>query len=377
MPEPCKLDYVSFQQAIYPYCSDLSGIREYVREKVGLLDVMTQEFFDKYILLAAGLDEADVGIHLEGDIRKSGGVSDSMLSRYRTGKSMKAGIVKAYLKKGTEERTKAHFEKYLLPTIVQNGEVGILYAIWQIIKNDDSIPQVYKDDFGSLNSIETLAGFLARVFVFVMTRDKDPKVALAIEDDNEKKIHPMVRQVVRDIVIRGESDMLIPVLDLLWLCRNPDTEEYERIGMRQCDRDAFLDATKELAPKLNKKYRKKYETLVAGRFVDELANLQHFQAEGVKELYEKYGIDNNQIKTISIGDNPGIISIAIGKGLTMNTWSNNPWVADIIIQGIENNEKDVDEEKAKEDRSDIQDQTDQRFSETIKLKRLLSSLRKF
>lgn len=314
MSDSTELNYASFQNAIYPYCSDLSGIREYARKKVGLLDEMTKDFFDKYILLAAGLDETDVGIHLEGNVRKSGGVSESMLSRYRNGKKMKPGIVKAYLKKGTEERTKAHFEKYLLPTIGLNGEIGILYFLGQIIKKDDSIPQVYKDDFGSLNAVETLAAFLARVFVFALTRDKDPKVAFAAENDKENKLHPMVEQVIRDITIRGESDMFLPVLDLLHLCLSDDTEEYEQIGMREHDRIAFLDKTKNLIDTLDEDHREKYHHLMMKQFTLELGRYYTIRDRGYDELLKKYEIRKDQVASVSVGENPGLTLFEIPYG---------------------------------------------------------------
>ena len=334
MSDSTELNYASFQNAVYPYCSDLSGIREYARKKVGLLDEMTKDFFDKYILLAAGLDETDVGIHLEGNVRKSGGVSESMLSRYRNGKEMKPGIVKAYLKKGTEERTKAHFEKYLLPTIGLNGEIGILYSLGQIIKNDDSIPQVYKEDFESLNAVETLAGFLARVFVFVITRSKDPKVALATEEDKENKLHPMVEQVIRDITIRGESDMLIPVLDLLELCLSDDTEEYERIGMREHDRIAFLDKTKNLIDTLDKEHRVKYHELMMMQFTIEMSRYLALRERGYDELLEKYGMRKDQTCSISVGENPGFVAAELSGGVHIQYDNSQPSHAGLVSQKI-------------------------------------------
>ena len=50
-----ELNYASFQHAVYPYCSDLSGIREYVEKTIGPLDDMSQDFLTStyYWLLAS------------------------------------------------------------------------------------------------------------------------------------------------------------------------------------------------------------------------------------------------------------------------------------------------------------------------------------
>lgn len=106
-----ELNYSSFEQAVYPYCADISRIDEYTRRKVGLLDSMTKDFFDMYILLAAGLSEDEVERLLEGGKRKSGGVTPDMLSRYRNGSKTNKGIWSAYLRKDAVSRTQEHFSK--------------------------------------------------------------------------------------------------------------------------------------------------------------------------------------------------------------------------------------------------------------------------
>ena len=165
-----------------------------------------------------------------------------------------------------------------------------------------------------MNSVGTLAAFLARVFVFAITRDKDPKVALATENDKEKKLHPMVEQVIRDITIRGESDMFIPVLDLLELCLSDDTEEYEQIGMREHDRVAFLDKTKNLIDTLDKEHREKYHHLMMMQFTIELGRYHELQERGYDKLLEKYGIKKDQVASVSVGENPGLTLAEIPYG---------------------------------------------------------------
>ena len=64
-----ELNYSSFEQAVYPYCSDVSQIGGYIKQKIGILDEMSRDFFDEYILLAAGLTDASVARMLEGGLK--------------------------------------------------------------------------------------------------------------------------------------------------------------------------------------------------------------------------------------------------------------------------------------------------------------------
>lgn len=315
-----ELSYSTFEKAIYPYCVDVSGIQEKIIDRFSAIsepvEIMTMDFFDKYILLAAGLDDADVDRLLEGIVRDTGGVTSAMLSRYRNGKSVNAGIVKAYLKADTIERVKTHFSEYLVPTLVKGGELNVLYDLWQIIKADDSIPQVYKDEFEVLNTKETMTEFLAEGFVFSLTRYKNPRILKAItEDEKRVKIHPMVQQVIRDVAIRGKSDMFIPVLDLLYLCISDDTEEYEQIGLRFPDRKAFVEATEPLRSTLDEEHLFKYSRLVTTCYLHDMNEYMRMRDEGFDELLKKYGFTHDQVSTLEIRDNPtGIIEIGISSG---------------------------------------------------------------
>lgn len=293
MPEFSKLDYASFQQAVYPYCSDLSGIREYVREKVGLLEEMTKDFFDKYILLAAGLDETDVGVHLEGDVRKSGGVSESMLSRYRNGKEMKPGIVKAYLKKGAEERTKAHFEKYLLPTIIRNGEIGILYNVWQIIKNDLSIPQAYKDDFEALYAVETLAEYLAHVFVFSITRSESERIReiIDIEKNGFTAPHETVK-LIRNVQIRDDiAPLLERCKEIARMLKDDSLEEDKKTNLRNEASVIWHETHKYInQDELSKVDQAAYEAIEFASYTLEYCDIIYMQNK--KDLFDRvYRLD--------------------------------------------------------------------------------------
>lgn len=204
-----RLDYSAFEQAVYPYCGDISRIGDYIKRKVGLLNFMTMEFFDEYILLAAGLSDDDVSRLLEGGARNSGGVSEVMLSKYRNRKASPQNIKKAYLQKEAIHRTQKHFEKYLLPTITRGGEYGILYDVWRLILQDESIPKVYKEDFEYFYSIEPLSAFLANVFVFAMTRSISVNVeAIEKHEKGRPSIHPDTAKAIRDVQIRGDLSSL-------------------------------------------------------------------------------------------------------------------------------------------------------------------------
>lgn len=227
-----ELNYSSFEQAVYPYCSDVSQIGGYIKQKIGILDEMSRDFFDEYILLAAGLTDASVARMLEGGLKANGGLTGSMLSRYRTGKDSNKGIKKAYLLKGAISRTKKHFEKYLLPTIIDGGEYGILYDVWQIILHDESMPRTYKADFEYLYDTRSLAAFLANVFVFAMTRDMSVSIK-AIE--THEKLQPQVShetaRIIRDVQIRGDlSDFFKKIKKINGLLeKNVDSEISESI----------------------------------------------------------------------------------------------------------------------------------------------------
>lgn len=126
MKVKAELAYGTFEKTIYPYCVDVSGIQEKIIDRFSAInepvETMTMDFFDKYILLAAGLDDADVDRLLEGIVRDTGGVTSAMLSRYRNSqnrKSINAGIVSAYLKANVVERVEQHFGEYLIPTLVK------------------------------------------------------------------------------------------------------------------------------------------------------------------------------------------------------------------------------------------------------------------
>ena len=56
MDERKGLDYASFEKAVYPYCSDVARIKELFEIKSDS-PLMNRDFFDKYVLLAAGLTE--------------------------------------------------------------------------------------------------------------------------------------------------------------------------------------------------------------------------------------------------------------------------------------------------------------------------------
>ena len=151
------------------------------------------------------------------------------------------------------------------------------YDLWQIIKADETIPQVYKDEFEILNTKETLGKFLSEVYVFSLTRYKNPRILKAVvEDEKRTKIHPMVQQVIRDIAIRGKSDMFVPVLDLLYLCISDDTEEYERIGLRYPDRKAFIEATGDLRGTLDSEHALKYSRLLDTCYFHDLNEYRSF-----------------------------------------------------------------------------------------------------
>ena len=153
----------------------------------------------------------------------------------------------------------------------------VLYDLWQIIKADETIPQVYKDEFEILNIKETLGKFLSEVYVFSLTRYKNPRILKAVvEDEKRTKIHPMVQQVIRDIAIRGKSDMFVPVLDLLYLCISDDTEEYERIGLRYPDRKAFIEATGDLRGTLDSEHALKYSRLLDTCYFHDLNEYRSF-----------------------------------------------------------------------------------------------------
>lgn len=207
-----KLNYGSFEKAVFPYCSDISRIEDYIKRKVGLLDVMSMEFFDAYILLAAGLTDQEVERLIEGRGGKSGGLSEAMLSRYRNddGSKFNRGIAKAYTQKGSIGRTKEHFRKYLLKTIIRDGEYRILYDVWQLILHDETIPRVYRDDFEFYYGIDSLADFLANVFVFAVTRPFNENINVIGEHEkSHPRIHPDTARVIRDVQIRSDTDALV------------------------------------------------------------------------------------------------------------------------------------------------------------------------
>lgn len=318
-----ELSYGTFEKTIYPYCADVSGIQEKIIDRFSTInepvETMTMDFFDKYILLAAGLDDADVDRLLEGIVRDTGGVTSAMLSRYRNSqnrKSINAGIVSAYLKANVAERVEQHFGEYLMPTLVKGCETNVLYDLWQIIKADETIPQVYKDEFEILNTKETLVKFLSEVYVFSLTRYKNPRILKAVvEDEKRTKIHPMVQQVIRDIAIRGKSDMFVPVLDLLYLCISDDTEEYERIGLRYPDRRAFIEATGELRGTLDSEHALKYSRLLDTCYFHDLNEYRRMRDKGFDELLKKYGFTRDQVSSVEIGDNPtGVIMVDVSSG---------------------------------------------------------------
>ena len=285
------LNYASFENAIYPYCSDVAKIKDLFEVKSDS-PLMNRDFFDKYVLLAAGLTAEDIDLYIEGGYRSSSGLTSSVLSRYRNNRARNAHIERACLKNGSRERIRGHFRKYLVPTVIENGEYYILYELWHVIRSDESIPEIYRKDFEALNNIETFVDFLTEVFHFALTRYESTEVRAIVEKEKQKKkVHPIVEEIIRDVQIRGDLTKLISTVKLIHIATSDETPEHIATGITWYDGAMLWRETHDYIDEsaLDEDTLSHYEGLKVISYILESNEFYELSRRGIDDITIKYG----------------------------------------------------------------------------------------
>ena len=291
MDERKGLDYASFEKAVYPYCSDVARIKELFEIKSDS-PLMNRDFFDKYVLLAAGLTDEDVDLYIEGGYRSSKGLTSAVLSRYRNGRDRNVHIEKAYLKAGCRERIKQHFEKYLVPTVIENGKYYILYELWHVIKKDESIPDIYRKDFEALNNIETFTDFICEVYLFALTRYESSEVRDILEKERQKqKLHPLIEEIIRDVQIRKDPSKLISTIKMIHSAMDEESPERLMTNLTWYDGAMLWRETHEYIneSELDAETIYHYESLKSISFMLEVNEFRERSYSGLSDISVKYG----------------------------------------------------------------------------------------
>ena len=220
------LDYTSFEYIVSAHCKDLvaldkTRVNEITgkTERVYELSVVTQFYLDFNVLLPAGLtseEEDDLIYRVNSEKKKPLGKTFLCKCRKDPGK-LPRSIRTAYLAKdNSADLVKDAFDHDLIPLIHGEDQAKVIEELLLVIKRDDSIPKVYREKFKSYANKDTLAMFLAKIFVYVMTQDIDSDIiALKNAEKSHPEINPLIKRTVDEIKQFGRSSYYLPVLELL------------------------------------------------------------------------------------------------------------------------------------------------------------------
>ncbi len=304
-----KLNYVSFERTLRPYCKGVIEVEN--AQGITVRKNITAQYLDSKILLTSGLDEDEVERFEFGDGIKSFGINKDSLSAFRSGGVISPWIVNTYTAKAKArdefvQKVSGHFESQLMPYLQGRRSNDAKRSIFSIINADASIPSKELVILKKSYNDDTDCIFLAKSFIYSMIQDQFA--------ENLEYTNAAVEQVLSDIKITGWSTLLNGMVDSIYECSVEGLTILDRMTYYQEDIIKFVLGVLPVAEKLDEQHRAKFIEIRMRALEYEMnGEFKAGIASACNALFRKYWIGDKEfeISKIHWSDDANILNLQL------------------------------------------------------------------